>query len=91
MKLAKRGRDRRAILSTSQVRMTGKASQSCIIGLFVGVALAACAAAPGNTTDSEVPESEESQVRSGIEVLLSDSLHLVQGKTVGLLPNHTGI
>ena len=91
MKLAKRGRDRRAILSTSQVRMTGKASQSCIIGLFVGVALAACAAAPGNTTDSEVPESEARQVRSGIEVLLSDSLHLVQGKNVGLLTNHTGI
>ena len=91
MKLAKRGRDRRAILSTSQVRMTGKASQSCIIGLFLGVALAACAAAPGNTTDSEVPESEARQVRSGIEVLLSDSLHLVQGKNVGLLTNHTGI
>ena len=71
--------------------MTGKASQSCIIGLFVGVALAACGAAPGNTTDSEVPESEARQVRSGIEVLLSDSLHLVQGKNVGLLTNHTGI
>ena len=91
MKLANRGRDRRAILSTSQVRMTAKASQSCIIGLFLGVALAACAAAPGNTTDSEVPESEARQVRSGIEVLLSDSLHLVQGKNVGLLTNHTGI
>ena len=91
MKLAKRGRDRRAILSTSQVRMTGKASQSCIIGLFLGVALAACAAAPGNTTDSEVPESEARQVRSGIEVLLSDSLHLIQGQRVGLLTNHTGI
>ena len=91
MKLAKRGRDRRAILSTSQVRMTGKASQSCSIGLFVGVALAACGAASGNTTDSEVPESEARQVRSGIEVLLSDSLHLVQGKNVGLLTNHTGI
>ena len=71
--------------------MTGKASQSCIIGLFVGVALAACAAAPGNTTDSEVPESEARQVRSGIEVLLSDSLHLIQGQRVGLLTNHTGI
>ena len=91
MKLAKRGHDRRAILSTSQVRMTGKASQSCIIGLFVGIVLAACGAAPGNTTDSEVPESEARQVRSGIEVLLSDSLHLVQGKNVGLLTNHTGI
>ncbi len=91
MKLAKRGHDRRAILSTSQVRMTGKASQSCIIGLFVGIVLAACGAAPGNTNDSEVPESEARQVRSGIEVLLSDSLHLVQGQRVGLLTNHTGI
>ena len=91
MKLEKRGRDRRAILSTGQVRMTGKASQSCIIGLFLGAVLAACGAAPGNTNDSEVSESEARQVRSGIEVLLSDSLHLVQGQRVGLLTNHTGI
>ncbi|MDE0729939.1 MAG: DUF1343 domain-containing protein [Longimicrobiales bacterium] len=91
MKLEKRGRDRRVILSTGQVRMTGKASQSCIIGLFLGAVLAACGAAPGNTNDSEVPESEARQVRSGIEVLLSDSLHLVQGQRVGLLTNHTGI
>ena len=91
MKLEKRGRDRRAILSTGQVRMTGKASQSCIIGLFFGAVLAACGAAPENTNDSEVSESEARQVRSGIEVLLSDSLHLVQGQRVGLLTNHTGI
>ena len=91
MKLAKRGRDRRATLSTSQVRVTGKASQSCIIGLFLGAVLAACGAAPGNTTDSEASESKTRQVRSGIEVLLSDSLHLVQGQRVGLLTNHTGI
>jgi uncharacterized protein YbbC (DUF1343 family) len=71
--------------------MTGKASQSCIIGLFLGAVLAACEAAPGNTNDSEVSESEARQVRSGIEVLLSDSLHLVQGQRVGLLTNHTGI
>jgi uncharacterized protein YbbC (DUF1343 family) len=30
-------------------------------------------------------------VRAGVEVLLSDSLHLVQGKRVGLVTNHTGI
>ncbi|MFQ5536799.1 MAG: exo-beta-N-acetylmuramidase NamZ domain-containing protein [Gemmatimonadota bacterium] len=29
-------------------------------------------------------------VRPGIEVLLADSLHLVQGRTVGLITNHTG-
>jgi uncharacterized protein YbbC (DUF1343 family) len=30
-------------------------------------------------------------VRPGIEVLLSDSLHLVAGRRVGLITNHTGI
>ena len=30
------------------------------------------------------------QVRPGIEVLLSDSLHLVRGKRVGLITNHSG-
>jgi uncharacterized protein YbbC (DUF1343 family) len=30
-------------------------------------------------------------VRPGIEVLLSDSLHLLQGKRVGLITNHTGV
>jgi len=31
------------------------------------------------------------QVRPGIEVLLSDSIHLVHGKRLGLLTNHTGV
>ncbi len=31
------------------------------------------------------------QVRPGIEVLVSDSVHLVRGKRLGLLSNHTGI
>jgi uncharacterized protein YbbC (DUF1343 family) len=31
------------------------------------------------------------QVRPGIEVLLADSAHLVQGKRLGLLTNHTGV
>ncbi|MGH7753690.1 MAG: exo-beta-N-acetylmuramidase NamZ family protein, partial [Gemmatimonadales bacterium] len=31
------------------------------------------------------------QVRPGIEVLVTDSLHLVRGKRLGLLTNHTGI
>lgn len=30
------------------------------------------------------------QVRSGLEVLLSDSLHVLQGKRVGLITNHSG-
>jgi uncharacterized protein YbbC (DUF1343 family) len=31
------------------------------------------------------------RVEPGIQVLLSDSLHLVRGRTVGLITNHTGI
>src|SRR6185503_8019943 len=31
------------------------------------------------------------QVRPGIEVLVSDSAHLIAGKRLGLLTNHTGI
>jgi uncharacterized protein YbbC (DUF1343 family) len=35
--------------------------------------------------------AEQERVRPGIEVLLSDSLHLVAGRRVGLITNHTGI
>ena len=41
----------------------------------------ACAAPPPTTA----------QVRPGIDVLLTDSVHLVRGKRLGLLTNHTGI
>jgi uncharacterized protein YbbC (DUF1343 family) len=33
----------------------------------------------------------QATVRPGIEVLLSDSIHLVSGRRVGLITNHTGI
>ncbi|MGH7679908.1 MAG: exo-beta-N-acetylmuramidase NamZ family protein [Gemmatimonadaceae bacterium] len=35
--------------------------------------------------------AQAAPVKSGLEVLLSDSLHLLQGKRVGLITNHTGI
>jgi uncharacterized protein YbbC (DUF1343 family) len=41
----------------------------------------ACAAPPATTA----------QVRPGIEVLLADSAHLVAGRRLGLLTNHTGV
>jgi uncharacterized protein YbbC (DUF1343 family) len=31
------------------------------------------------------------RVRTGLEVLLTDSLHLIRGKRVGLITNHTGV
>ena len=36
------------------------------------------------------PALAQPRVRSGLEVLLSDSMHLVRGKRVGLLTNHSG-
>jgi uncharacterized protein YbbC (DUF1343 family) len=33
----------------------------------------------------------DAQVKPGIEVVLSDSLHVLQGKRVGLITNHTGL
>ncbi len=37
------------------------------------------------------PVTAQGRVRLGIEVLLSDSIHLVSGKRVGLITNHTGV
>ena len=34
--------------------------------------------------------AQEPRVRLGIDVLLSDSLHVIQGKRVGLITNHSG-
>ena len=36
-------------------------------------------------------DSLAAQVRTGLEVLLSDSLHVLRGKRVGLITNHTGL
>src|ERR1043166_7905647 len=45
---------------------------------WLAVACASQAAAPAS-------------VRPGIQVLLTDSLHLVRGRRVGILTNHTGV
>ena len=51
------------------------------------LALQAGCAPPAEEGRAEIPEQS---VRPGIEVLLTDSLHLVQGRRVGLITNHTG-
>jgi uncharacterized protein YbbC (DUF1343 family) len=51
------------------------------------LAAVACADAPANSVESGPP----ARVRAGIEVLLTDSIHLVRGRRVGLVTNHTGI
>ncbi len=47
----------------------------------------------GSEQSAEAPALRpgEPAVRPGIEVLLADSLHLVSGRRVGLVTNHTGI
>jgi uncharacterized protein YbbC (DUF1343 family) len=60
-----------------------------VFAAFSALSLIACADSaeegPGATRPAAV------DVRPGIEVLLADSLHLVEGRRVGLVTNHTGI
>src|SRR5260370_36619375 len=45
----------------------------------------------GGPGGSRPPSPPAIQVRPGIEVLLADSTHLIAGKRLGLLSNHTGV
>jgi uncharacterized protein YbbC (DUF1343 family) len=45
----------------------------------------------GCSSGTRVPSPLAAQVRPGIEVLLSDSAHLIAGKRLGLLSNNTGV
>jgi len=45
----------------------------------------------GCSSGTRVPSLAAAQVRPGIEVLLSDSAHLIAGKRLGLLTNNTGV
>jgi uncharacterized protein YbbC (DUF1343 family) len=74
-----------------------RAPQSSVLGVSL-LALLACG--PGgnkssgqesNTPDRPVLHPIPTPVRPGLEVLLSDSIHLIQGLRVGLITNHTGI
>ena len=58
-----------------------------------GAFLAGSACGPGEAGAGGGAGAPPAQVavRPGIEVLLSDSLHLVSGRRVGLITNHTGI
>ena len=62
--------------------------------MFLGLLVAACADSGSQNTASASPSSAATAravVRPGIEVLLSDSIHVVAGQRVGLVTNHTGI
>jgi uncharacterized protein YbbC (DUF1343 family) len=46
---------------------------------------------PNGASPSVAPPDVGAVVRPGIDVLLTDSVHLVEGRRVGLVTNHTGI
>ncbi|HEX2450519.1 MAG TPA: DUF1343 domain-containing protein [Gemmatimonadales bacterium] len=64
--------------------MTARANQALLLAL-AACAFAACAGPAGQTR----PVGRG--VRPGIEVLLTDSAHLVRGRRVGLVTNQTGV
>jgi len=45
----------------------------------------------GCSSGTRLPSPVAAQVRPGIEVLLTDSAHLIAGKRIGLLSNNTGV
>lgn len=74
--------------------MAGQSRRSGGSFLLVATALlVACAPGEGAPGGGEIPipPAGAIPVRPGLEVLLSDSLHLVQGRRVGLITNHTGV
>lgn len=84
-RLAPDGRFRCGRARSALVRCTGMA-----VPLLLNVALGACAPTDDGSKGAAEAAAPE-VVRPGIEVLLSDSIHLVRGKRVGLITNHTGI
>ena len=64
------------------------------LAALVGLAIPGCNSARGgeDAQGSPAPARQEpGRVRPGITVLLDDSIHLIRGKRIGLLTNHTGI
>jgi len=54
------------------------------LSVVVFLGLGAWMSTPGT------PQVQQARVRLGVDVLLSDSLHVIRGKRVGLITNHTG-
>ncbi|CAN5160095.1 DUF1343 domain-containing protein [soil metagenome] len=64
-----------------------------IAAAATAAATAACRAGPSGearATESPAADTTPPRVSLGITTLLADSLHLIRGKRVGLITNHTG-
>jgi len=89
MQKTTRGRERLRAEDGREGTGSPKTSQSCFIFLWC-FTLAACSV-PGGDAAEQALSQPAVEVRAGIQVLLTDSAHLVRGKRVGLITNHTGI
>ncbi len=58
------------------------------LGICAIASIALLGVTCGSAADEDLARQD---VRPGVEVLLADSIHLVQGRRVGLITNHTGI
>jgi uncharacterized protein YbbC (DUF1343 family) len=75
-------------LPTRRPRLTSGRRAALALSLLLAPALGAQGApAPGGVTPTVVTPGV---VMPGVEVLLADSLHLLRGRRVGLITNHTG-
>lgn len=68
---------------------TNRSDRSVLWCLLWALTTAACGT--GEEADAPGREGGDRAVVPGVEVLLSDSLHLVRGRRVGLITNQTGI
>jgi len=60
------------------------------IAMAAGAVGGASTSTAGGSSDASGGASVSGDVVPGVEVLLSDSIHLVRGKRVGLITNHSG-
>ena len=76
-----------AIQIARRVRLSLATSASIVL-----LGSAGCVSAPSTDTSTRAAASPAvaGDVIPGVEVLLSDSIHLVRGKRVGLITNHSG-
>ena len=76
----------RNVIDPGKLMRCPRGPQSLAGAAVLALVASACAAAA-----RDADEADATGVRPGVEVLLSDSLHLVRGRRVGLITNHTGI
>jgi uncharacterized protein YbbC (DUF1343 family) len=74
-----------------RLRVSSLAATAATIAFAAGgVGCASSSASTDTTATTSVSQAGAGDVVPGVEVLLTDSLHLLRGKRVGLITNHSG-